>query len=69
MPVGNLAARAIGCGANGVEIQAFDDAAQRLLRHIARGNGGLEFPHLRITAGAFPAKTEEEFGPCAQFYW
>lgn len=60
MPVGNLAARAISCGANGMEPQELAAAASALLNHISRGNRGVNFPHLRITEGAFPGKTERE---------
>ena len=60
MPVGNLAARAISCGANGMEQDELAAAASALMSHVSRGNGGVDFPHLRITEGAFPARTERE---------
>jgi len=62
MPVGNLAAKAISCAANGMAEQEFAAAASGLLRRISRGNGGEEFPHIRITEGAFPAGTETALG-------
>ncbi len=58
MPVGNLAARAIACGANGVARETFAKAASGLLAYISCGNGASDFPHLRITEGAFSDKTE-----------
>jgi len=58
MPIGNLAARAIACGANGVAREAFAKAASGLLDYISCGNGASDFPHLRITEGAFSDKTE-----------
>lgn len=60
MPVGNLAAKAISCGANAVNQQEFAAAASAFLSHISRGNRGVDFPHLRITQGAFPGNTESE---------
>ena len=69
MPIGNLAAKAIACSANGVAAKELNRAASGLLNHVSRGAGeeAFRFPHIRITAGAFPAETERELARARRF--
>ena len=61
MPVGVLAGAGVAAAANGLSGAALDETADALRRRVASARpaaAGHAFPHVRITAGAFPADTE-----------
>ena len=69
MPVGILVGSAIAAAANGQAADEFSDQANALLKRV-RGQGGASgfaFPHVRITAGAFPEETEQELARARKF--
>ena len=70
MPVGVLAGSAIALAANGLREATFREAATALVRHVRSGcEPGREyaFPHVTITAAAFPSETEADLARAREF--
>ena len=70
MPVGVLAGAGVAAAANGLSRAALDETADALRRRVASARpapAGHAFPHVRITAGAFPAETEAALGKAREF--
>ena len=62
IPVGVLTGNAIAIAANGLRRDAFEVAAQSLLKHVAsrrEADRRHAFRHVRITESAFPVETEK----------
>ena len=69
MPVGVLAGSAIAEAANGLSPDDLSAQSVALLRAVKAGtrDSKFAFPHVRITEGAFSAKTEREIAAARQF--
>ena len=70
MPVGIRAGSAIALAANGLSAAELRGAASAILHHVSSGaEPGVEytFPHVRITASAFPAETESDLARAREF--
>ncbi len=70
MPVGVLAGAGVAAAADGLSRAALDETADALRRRVASARtaaAGHAFPHVRITAGAFPAETETALGKAREF--
>ena len=70
MPVGVLAAVGIAEAANGVSPSALQEAGSALLARVACAEPAppeYSFPHVRITAAAFPEKVERELAKARHF--
>ena len=69
MPVGVLAGSAIAEASNGIVRSDFDKQAASLLQAVkaSRSAPKFAFPHVRITEGAFPKKTEREIAAARRF--
>ena len=69
MPVGNLAARAIGFASNGVEARAVSSASSGLLEAISRESyeDAFLFPHVAITEHAFPEAAERDLARAREY--
>ena len=69
-PVGMLAAKAIALAANGLQFDAFAEAAAGLFEHV---NSNKEvssehvYPHVTITERAFPSETESALAKAREF--
>lgn len=61
MPVGPRVAQAVGALAQGVHTESLGKAARQLLQAVSahHTNPDFAFPHVPITASAFPAETED----------
>lgn len=61
MPVGPRVARAVGALAQGTHAESLDRAAQQLMQAVSgrHPEPDFAFPHVPITASAFPAETED----------
>lgn len=69
MPVGVIAGTAIAEAANGLRVNAFEKEADNFLEFVRSNKSAsrYSFPHVRITGGAFPAKTEKEISRARKF--
>ncbi len=70
IPVGVLAGNAIAHAANGLQPDAFREAASALLKRVQSGDKPHkehEFRHVRITESAFPGETETELARAREF--
>ena len=70
MPIGVLAGQAISCAANCLNPDAFNAEAKELLEWvISRGEAHDEyaFPHVPITAAAFPLETEADLAKAREY--
>ena len=69
MPVGARIARAISRVANCADLGAVEKTAARLLRALSGGeaDAAFRFPHVRITAQAFPPETEDAIAKARAF--
>lgn len=70
LPVGALTGKAISIAANGLQLEAFTEAADCLLERIASDREACSeyaFPHVRITESAFPAETESALAKAREF--
>ena len=69
MPIGNLAARAIGAAANGLQPDLLAQASNAMLEAISRADYDARFlfPHVPITEHAFPEATERDLAKAREF--
>ena len=70
IPVGVLAGNAIAHAANGLQPQAFREAATALLKHVQTSDKHRQehaFRHVRITESAFPEETETGLARAREF--
>ncbi len=69
MPIGNLSARGIAAAANGVTYEDFLMGANGLVNALSRDkyDDAFLFPHIPITANAFPQQTEKDLAKARQF--
>ena len=70
IPVGVLAGKAIAHAANGLDRDAFGEAAGSLLRRVESGKEAhreYAFRHVRITQSAFPTETESDLAKAREF--
>ena len=70
VPVGVMAGKAIAHAANGLDRDAFAEAARSLLTRVESGKEARReyaFRHVRITQSAFPPETESELAKAREF--
>ena len=70
IPVGVLTGNAIALAANGLRREAFEAAAQSLLKHVAsrkEADRRHAFRHVRITESAFPVETERGLAKAREY--
>ena len=69
MPIGNLVPRAIVAASNGLSIDDYGKASKGLLNSLSSEsyNEALLFPHVPITAYAFPEQTEKDLAKAREY--